>query len=63
MTNTDTKIIITKNNKNGKNGNNGIKIISKNFEIYSDVSNNVYNQREFRNKTTNSINHEFYLFM
>ena len=58
MTNIDKKIIITKNNKNGNNGNNGIKIINKNFNIFSDVSNNVYNQREFRNKTTNSINHE-----
>ena len=52
------KIIITKNKKNDNNGNKGIKIISKNFNIFSDVSNNVYNQREFRNKNTNIINNE-----
>jgi len=61
MTDIDKKIIITKNNKNdnnGNNGNKGIKIISKNFNIFSDVSNNVYNQREFRDKNTDIINNE-----
>jgi hypothetical protein len=52
------KIIITKNKKNDNNGNKGIKIISKNFNIFSDVSNNVYNQREFRDKNTDIINNE-----
>jgi len=58
MTDIDKKIIITKNKKNDNNGNKGIKIISKNFNIFSDVSNNVYNQREFRDKNTNIINNE-----
>ena len=58
MTDIDKKIIITKNKKNDNNGNKGIKIISKNFNIFSDVSNNVYNQHEFRNKNTNIINNE-----
>ena len=58
MTDIDKKIIITKNKKNDNNGNKGIKIISKNFNIFSDVSNNVYNQREFRDKNTDIINNE-----
>ena len=59
MTNIDKKIIITKNKKNDINGNNGIKIINKNFHIFSDISNSsFYNQREFRNETTGIINNE-----
>ena len=58
MTDIDKKIIITKNKKNDNNGNKGIKIISKKFNIFSDVSNNVYNQREFRDKNTDIINNE-----
>ena len=59
MTNIDKRIIITKNKKNDINGNNGIKIINKNFHIFSDVSNSsFYNQREFRNETTGIINNE-----
>ena len=58
MTDIDKKIIITKNKKNDNNGNKGIKIISKNFNIFSDVSNNVYNQREFRDENTKIINNE-----
>lgn len=49
------KIIITKNKKNDYNGNNGIKIISKNFNIFSDISihsdgNKYYNINEFQNQ-------------
>ena len=58
MTDIDKKIIIKKNKKNDNNGNKGIKIISKNFNIFSDVSNNVYNQREFRDENTYIINNE-----
>ena len=52
------KIIITKNKKNDNNGNKGIKIISKNFNIFSDISNNVYNLHDFRVKNTTIINNE-----
>jgi len=58
MTDIDKKIIITKNKKNDNNGNKGIKIISRNFNIFPDVSNNVYNQREFRDENTKIINNE-----
>jgi hypothetical protein len=48
------KIIITKNKKNDYNGNNGIKIISKKFSIFSDLSNSdgnkYYNINEFQNQ-------------
>ena len=60
MTTIDKKIIITKNNKNGNNDNSdGIKIISKNFSIFSDLSTNFdegntyYNNKEF-----NTINRD-----
>lgn len=51
----DKRIIITKNKKNDYNGNNGIKIISKNFNIFSDISmhsdgNKYYNINEFQNR-------------
>jgi len=55
MTNIDKKIIITKNNKNDYNGNNGIKIISKNFNIFSKINtdsdkNKYYDINEFQNQ-------------
>lgn len=48
----DKRIIITKNNKNDNNGNNGIKIISKDFNIFSKINrtseeNKYYDINEF----------------
>lgn len=57
MTDIDKKIIITKNNKNGINGNNGIKIISKNLNIFSDISINSDGNKYYNINKFNSIHH------
>lgn len=60
MTDIDKKIIITKNNKNGINGNNGIKIISKDFNIFSKINrtsdeNKYYDINEFHSNINQDI--------
>lgn len=60
MTIIDKRIIITKNNKNGINGNNGIKIISKNFNIFSKINrdsdeNKYYDINEFHSNINQDI--------
>ena len=62
MTTIDKKIIIKKNNKNNYNGNNGIKIISKNFNIYPDITlNGRYNIKEFTNIDDTKIKNKIIL--
>lgn len=56
----DKRIIITKNNKNGINGNNGIKIISKDFNIFSKINrtndkNKYYDINEFHSNINQDI--------
>ena len=57
MSDIDKKIIITKNNKNDNNGNKGIKIISKNLNIFSDISINSDGNKYYNINKFNSIHH------
>lgn len=57
MSDIDKKIIITKNNKNDNNGNKGIKIISKNLNIFSDISINSDGNKYYNIDKFNSVHH------